>query len=258
MYTFSKQLWGLHSPSTCSVQNFQIFTGDNFCHSYTLHTCFRVFSIQLLSKHMLGLKFTNIHESYFFFILTLSTHVSGFTLHTVTLQAHVRFKIYKFSREFIFFILTLSTHISGFTLHTVIWFTLSKHILGSKFSNFHERSFFHAYTLHTCFRVHSPYSYLVYTLQAHVRFKIFKEVHFFHTYTLHTCFRIHSPYSYLVYTLQAHVRFNIFGFSQEIIFSCLHSPLMFQSSLSMQLFLHSPSRCYISKLYIVIIISSCA
>ena len=108
------------------------------------------------------------------FILTLSPHVSGFTLHTVTLQAHVRFKIYKFSREFIFFILTLSTHVSRFTLHTVIWFTLSKHMLGSKFSNFHERSFFHAYTLHTCVRVHSPYSYLVYTLQAHVRFKFFE------------------------------------------------------------------------------------
>ena len=28
-------------------------------------------------------------------------------------------------------------------------FTLSKHMLGSKLSNFYERSFFHAYTLHT-------------------------------------------------------------------------------------------------------------
>ena len=102
MYTFSKQLWGLHSPSTCAVQNFQIFTKDNF------------------------------------------------------------------------FMLTLSTHVSGFTLHTVIWSTFSKHMLGSKLSNFHGRSFFHAYTLHTSFRVHSPYSYLVYTLQAQVRFKIFK------------------------------------------------------------------------------------
>ena len=107
---------------------------------------------------MLGSKFSNFHGSSFFFILTLSTHVSGFTLHTVTLQAHVRFKIYKFSRVLIFFILTLSTHVSGFTLHTVIWFTLSKHMLGSKFSNFHRRLFFHAYTLHTCFRVHSPCS----------------------------------------------------------------------------------------------------
>ena len=134
-------------------------------------------------------------------------------------------------------------------------------MLGSKFSNFHERSFFHAYTLHTCFRVHSPYSYLVYTLQAHVRFKIFEfsQEFFFHTYTLHTCFSIHSPYSYLVYTLQAHVRFKIFKFSREIIFSCLHSTHMFQGSLSIQLFgLHSPSRCYISKFYIVFIISSCA
>ena len=178
MYTFSKQLWGLHSPSTCSVQNFQIFTGGH------------------------GIKY---------FILTLSTHVSGFTLHTViwfTLSKHMlgsRFS--NFHGIFFPFILTLSTHISGFTLHTVIWFTLSKHMLGSKFSNFHERSFFHPYTLHTCFRIHSPYSYLVYTLQAHVKFKIFK-------------------------------------FSREIIFSYLHSPHMFQGSLSIQLFgLHSPGTC---------------
>ena len=125
-----------------------------------------------------------------------------------TLQAHVWFKIFKFSREITFFILTLSTHVSGFTLHTVIWFTLSKHMLGSKLSNFHGWFFF------------------------------------FHTYTLHTCFKIHSPYSYLVYNLQAHVRFKIFKFSREIIFSCLHSPHMFQDSLSIQLFgLHSPSTC---------------
>ena len=124
-----------------------------------------------------------------------------------TLQAHVWFKIFKFSREIIFFILTLSTHVSGFTLHTVIWFTLSKHMLGSKFSNFHGSFFFFILTLHTCFKIHSPYSYLVYNLQAHVRFKIFK-------------------------------------FSREIIFSCLHSPHMFQDSLSIQLFgLHSPSTC---------------
>ena len=116
-----------------------------------------------------------------------------------TLQAHVRFKIFKFSRENIFS-----------CLH-------SPHMLGSKFS---QKFFFHAYTLHTCFRVHSPYSYLVYTLQAHVRFKIFKfsQKFFFHAYTLHTCFRVHSPYSYLVYTLQAHVRFKIFKFPREIIF----------------------------------------
>ena len=127
-----------------------------------------------LSKHMFGSKFSNFLRSSFLFLLTLST---------------------------------LSTHVSRFTLHTVIWFTLSKHMLGSKLSNFHETSFLHAYTLHTCFRIHSPYSYLVYTLQAHVRFKIFK-------------------------------------FSREIIFSCLHSPHMFQCSLSIQLFgLHSPSTC---------------
>ena len=145
------QLWGLHSSSTCLVQNFQIFTGDNFFHTYTLHTCFRV------------------HSPYSYLVYTLQAHI-------------IRFKIYKFSWEFIFFILTLSTHVSRFTLHTVIWFTLSKHMLGSTFLDFHMISF---------------------------------------------C-------------------------------SYLHSPLMFQSSLSMQLFLHSPSRCYISKLYIVIIISSCA
>ena len=149
---------------------FFILTPSTHVSGFTLHTVIWF----TLSKHMLDSKFSNFHGSLFLFILTLSTHVSGFTLHTVTLQAHVRFKIYKFSREFIFFILTLSTHVSGFTLHTVIWFALSKHMLGSKFSNFLERSFFYAYTLHTCFRIHSPYSYLVYTLQAHVRFNIFK------------------------------------------------------------------------------------
>ena len=113
-------------------------------------------------------------------ICKLCTH-SQSSYGVYTLQAHVRFKIFKFSREITFFILTL----------------------------------------HTCFRVHSPYSYLVYTLQAHVRFKIYKfsrEFIFFHTYTLHTCFRIHSPYSYLVYTLQTHVRFKIFP---EVIFFML-------------------------------------
>ena len=151
-------------------------------------------------------------------------------------------------------------------------FTLSKHMFGSKSQILTGDNFFHTYTLHTCFRVHSPYSYLVYTLQAHVRFKIFKfsrefffsylhsphmlqdslciqllskhmlgsklsnfhERSFFHAYTLRTCFRIHSPYSYLVYTLQAHVRFKIFKFSREVIFSCLHSPHMFQDSLSIK------------------------
>ena len=110
MYTFSKQLWGLHSPSTCLVQNFQIFTGVYFVNTYTLHTCFR------------------IHSPYSYLVYTL--------------QAHVRFKIFEFSQKFIFFILTLSTYVSGFTLHTVIWFTLSKHMLGSTFLNFHRSSFF--------------------------------------------------------------------------------------------------------------------
>ena len=195
-----------------------------------------------------------------FFILTLSTHVSRFTLHTViwfTLSKHMLGSKFSNFHERSFFMLTLSTHVSGFTLHTVIWFTLSKHMLCSKFSNFHERSFFHTYTLHTCFRVHSPYSYLVYTLQAHVRFKIFKfyrssflDFHrisffsylplFFHTYhTLHSCFRVHSPCS-CFYTLQADVTFH----------SCFR--------------VHSPCSCVytlqtdVSKFYIVIIISSCA
>ena len=155
-------------------------------------------------------------------IRKLCTH-SQSSYGVYTLQAHVRFKIFKFSREIIFFILTLSTHVSGFTLHTVIWFTLSKHMLGSTFSNFHGSFFFYTYTLHTCFRIYSPYSYLVYTLQAHVRFKFlnFHERSFFHAYTLHTCFRVHSPYSYLVYTLQAHVRFKFFEFSQDFIFFIL-------------------------------------
>ena len=140
-------------------------------------------------------------------IRKLCTH-SQSSYGVYTLQAHVRFKI-EFSREIIFFILTLSTRVSGFTLHTVIWFTLSIHMFGSKFSNFHGSSFFHTYTLHTCLRIHSPYTY-----------------------------------SHLVYTLQAHVRFQIFKFSREIIFSCLHSPHMFQGSLSIQLFgLHSPCTC---------------
>ena len=160
MYTFSKQLWGLHSQSTC------------FFHTYTLHTCFRV------------------HSPYSFLVYTL--------------QAHVRFKIYKFSQEFIFFILTLSTHVSGFTLHTVIWFTLSKHMLGSKFTNFHGSSFFHVYTLHTCFRIHSPYSHLVYTLQAHVNFKIFTRDHFF-MLTLSTHVSGFTLHTVIWFTLSKHM-----------------------------------------------------
>ena len=158
---------------------------------------------------MLGSKFSNVHERSFFHAYTLHTCFrihSPYSYLVYTLQAHVRFKIFKISQKF-FFHAYNSTHVSGFTLHTVIWFTLSKHMLGSKFSNFHERSFFHAYTLNTCFRIHSPYSYLVYTLQAHVRFKIFK-------------------------------------ISQKFFFSCLHSPHMFHDSLSIQLFgLHSPNTC---------------
>ena len=149
----------------------------------------------------------------------------------------------------------LSLSIRKLCTHSQLWGLHSPSTcLVQNFQIFKGDNFFHTYTLHTCFRVHSPYSYLVYTLQAFglhspstclvQNFQIFKGDNFFHTYTLHTCFRIHSPYSYLVYTLQAHVRFKIFEFSREIIFSCLHSPHMFQGSLSIQLFgLHSPSTC---------------
>ena len=184
---------------------------------------------------MLGSKFSNFHERSFFhaqiftrdhfFMLSLSTHVSGFTLHTViwfTLSKHMlgskfsnfhRSSFFSYLHSPLMFQDSLSTHVSGFTLHTVIWFPLSKRMLGSQFSNFQRRSFSHAYTLNTYFMVHSPYSYLVYTLQ-HMLGSTFLDFH----------------------------RISFFSY--------LHSPLMFQSSLSMQLFLHSPSRCYI--------ISSCA
>ena len=131
------------------------------------------YGVYTLQTHV-RFKISNFHKRSFFHAYTLRTCLrihSPYSYLVYTLQAHVRFKISNF-HERSFFMLTLSTHVSGFTLHTVIWFTLSKHMLGSKFSNFHERSFFHAYTLRTCLRIHSPYSYLVYTLQAHVRFKI--------------------------------------------------------------------------------------
>ena len=199
---------------------------------FTLHTVIWF----TLSKHMLGSKFSNFYGSSFFYAYTLHTCFrihSPYSYLVYTLQAHVRFNIFKISQKF-FFSCLHSPHVSGFTLHTVIWFTLSKHMLGLKFSKFRRSFFFHAYTLHTCFRIHSPYSYLVYTLQAHVRFKIFK----FSQKLFFSC--LHSPYSYLVYTLQAHVRFKIF--TEGFHFFHTYSPLMFQSSLSMQLFLHSPSR----------------
>ena len=98
-----------------------------------------------------------------------------------------------------------------FTPHTVISFTLSKHMLGSTFLNFHRGSFFHTYTLHTCFSVHSPYSYFVYTLQA---------------LSTHV----------LVFTPHTVISFNIFKFSPGFIFSYFHSPHMFQCSLSIQVF----------------------
>ena len=154
------------------------------------------------------------------------------------------FKIFEFSREIIFFMFTLSTH-SGFTLHTVIWFTLSKHMLGSNCQIFTGDHFFHTYTLHTCFSVHSPYSYLVYTLQAHVRFKIFKfsrEIIFFMlTLSTHSGFTVHTV---IWFTLSKHMLGSKFSnFQGRSFFSCLHSPHI-QGSLSIQLFgLHSPNTC---------------
>ena len=142
--------------------------------------------------------------------------------------------------------LTLSTHVSGFTLHTIIWFTLSKHMLRLKVSNFHRSSFFsYLHSPHMfqdslsiqLFGLHSPSTCYV------QNFQIFTGDHFF-MLTLSTHVSGFTPYSYLVHTLHAHVRFKIFGFSHDFIFSYVHSPLMFQSSLSMQLFLNSPSRCY--------------
>ena len=190
-----------------------------------------------------------------------------------TLQAHVWFQNFKFSREINFFMLTLSTHVSGFTLHTVIWFTLSKHMLGLKLSNIHGRSFFHAYTLHTCFRVYSPYSYLVYTLQTQVTFKSFefsqKFIFFILTlsthvsgFTLHTVIwftlskhmlgskhQIFTGDHFFMLTLSTHVSgFTLhtviwFTLSKHMLgskyldfhmisfFSYLHSPLMFEFNL---------------------------
>ena len=206
-------------------------------------------------------------------IRKLCTH-SQSSYGVYTLQAHVWFKIFKFSREIIFFILTLSTHVSGFTLHTVIWFTLSKHMLGSKFSNFHG-SFFFILTLSTHVSGFTLHTVIWFTLSKHMLGSKFSNFHgsFFFILTLSTHV---SGFTLHTVTLQAHVRFNIFEFSQklilfiltlsthisgftlhtviwlygyikisqEIIISCLHSPHMFQGSLSIQLFgLHSPSTC---------------
>ena len=134
-------------------------------------------------------------------------------------------------------------------------YTFSKQLWGlhspstclvQNFQIFTGDNFFHTYTLHTCFTVHSPYSYLVCTLQAHVRFKIFK----FSREIILSC--LHSPHmfqdslSIQLFGLhfQAHVRFKKIEFSRKIILSCLHYPHMFQGLLSIQLFcLHSPSTC---------------
>ena len=100
---------------------------------------------------------------------------------------------------------------------------------------------------------HSPSSYGVYTLQAHVRFNIFQIFigdNFFHTFTLHTCFSVHSPYSYLVYSpstcqIQNSLIFRGFHFFHTY---TLHT------CFSMQLFLHSPNRCYF-RIFIYLIFS---
>ena len=143
--SLSIQLFGLHSPSTCQVQNFQIFSGDHYfmltpsthISGFTLHTVIWF----TLSKHMLGSKYFNFHKRSFVHAYTLHTCFrvhSPYSYLVYTLQVHVRFKIFEFSQKLIFFILTLSTHVAGFTLHTVIWFTLSKHMFGSNFLNFHR------------------------------------------------------------------------------------------------------------------------
>ena len=191
-FTLSKHILG---------SRFSNFHERSYFHAYTLHTCFRVHSLYSYLVYTL-------QADVRFKIFKFSREIIFPCLLSKFLQAHFRFKIFDFSKKF-FFILTLSTHVSGFTLHTVIWFTLSKHMLHSTFSNFLRRSFFHAYTLHTCFRVHSPYSYLVYTLQAHVRFNIFGFSQDFIFVILHSCFRVHSPCS-CFYTLQADVIFQNF------------------------------------------------
>ena len=246
-----------HSQSSYGVYTLQAnvwfkifkFSREIFFFILTLSTHVSGFTLYTviwftLSKHMLGSKFSNFHRSFFFSILTLSTHVSGFTLHTVTLQAHVRFNIFKFSQEFIFFILTLSTHVSGFTLHTVIWFTLSKHMLGLTFSNFHRSVFFSILTLSTHV---SGFTLHTVTLQAHVRFKInkFSQEFIFFILTLSTHVSGFTLHTVIWFTLSKHMLGSkFFNFHRSSFFSYLHSPLMFQGSLSIQLFgLHSPSTC---------------
>ena len=98
------------------------------------------------------------------FILTLSMHTcfrvhSSYNYLVYTLQAQVRFNIFRFSRDFIFFILTLSTHNSDFTLHAVV-LPLSKQMLHFKILEFLLIFFFMLYTLYTCFSVHSPNSFM--------------------------------------------------------------------------------------------------
>ena len=140
--SLSIQLFGLHSPSTCQVQNFQIFTGV-FFFIITLSTGFTLHTVIwfTLSKHMLGSNFLNFHRSNFFSYLhsphmfhgSLSIQLFGL------LSKHMLGSNFQIFSGDHYFMLTLSTHVSGFTLHTVIWFTLSKHMLGSTFFEFSQK-----------------------------------------------------------------------------------------------------------------------
>ena len=130
-----------------------------------------------------------------------------------------------------------------YTLQAHVWFKIFK------FSNFHGRSFFHAYTLHTCSRVHFPYSYLVYTLQAHVRFKTshVPNIHgrSFFSRLLSTHVSGFTLHTVIWFTLSKHMlHLKVLNFHRSSFFSYLHSPHMFQDSLSIPLFgLHSPRTC---------------
>ena len=123
-------------------------------------------------------------------------------------------------------------------------------MLGSKFSNFHGRSFFHTYTLHTCFNVHSPYIYLVYTLQAQVRFNIFgfsrDFILFILTISTHNSeFTLHAvalPLSKQMLHFKILELLSIFFLHAYALYTCfsVHSPNSFMSTLFKQMFgLHS-------------------
>ena len=85
-----------------------------------------IISFRLIPKYYLCSKNSMIYNQICVFFGQMTTFVhhfsTGFGIAIYTLQAHVRFNIFEFSQMLIFFILTLSTHVSGFTLHTVIKF----------------------------------------------------------------------------------------------------------------------------------------